>query len=418
MRKRIAELRELLLDTRPPRLVMLGRRGAGKSALINAIFGQKVAEVGHVDIGTAEPRWFLYEGELGSVEVLDTRGFQEARRPGEDGPARDIVDSIVHACAQRAADAVLFLVKAKEVRAALEADVELLDEICTGLDAGHGSKVPVIGVVTQCDELEPKYVRLHLPEAEDPAELREKEAHVRQAEDILRWRLQEHDRLREQLVTVIGVCAYMSWRADGSHRHDERWRIQELVRLLFSELPNEARLEFARLSRVKSVQKELGHKLTLSVASLCAGIAATPIPVADIIPLTGLQVMLVIGIGYVAGRTLTVKSAAEVLTALGVNVGAALALREAARALIKFVFPGGGSPISAGVAFAGTAGIGKAAVAYFIEGASAEEARRVYQSSRDEGLRRAPRTSSTFPSGSPSKAIPKETHAKNDRPSP
>jgi uncharacterized protein (DUF697 family) len=166
------------------------------------------------------------------------------------------------------------------------------------------------------------------------------------------------------------------------------------------------------------VQKELGHKLTLSVASLCAGIAATPIPVADIIPLTSLQVMLVIGIGYVAGRTLTVKSAAEVLTALGVNVGAALALREAARALIKFVFPGGGSPISAGVAFAGTAGIGKAAVAYFIEGASAEEARRVYQSSRDEGLRRAPRTSSTFPSGSPSKAIPKETHAKNDRPSP
>jgi uncharacterized protein len=81
-----------------------------------------------------------------------------------------------------------------------------------------------------------------------------------------------------------------------------------------------------------------------------------------------------------------------VLTALGVNVGAALALREAARALIKFVFPGGGSPISASIAFAGTAGIGKAAVAYFIEGASAEEARRVYERSRDEGLRDAPQT--------------------------
>jgi uncharacterized protein len=392
MRKRIAELRELLLDTRPPRLVLLGRRGAGKSALINAIFGQKVAEVGHVDIGTPEPRWFLYEGELGTIEVLDTRGFQEAQKPRDDGPARSIVDSVVHACAHRAADAVLFLVKAKEVRAALDADVNLLDEICAKLYARHGSKVPVIGAVTQCDELEPKYVRLHLPDAEDPAELREKEAHVRQAEDILRWQLQEHDRLREQLVTVLRVCAYMSWRADGSHRHDERWRIQELVRLLFSELPNEARMEFARLSRVKSIQKELGHKLTMSVASLCAGIAATPIPIADIIPLTSLQVMLVIGIGYVAGRTLTLKSAAEVLTALGVNVGAALALREAARALIKFVFPGGGSPISASIAFAGTAGIGKAAVAYFIEGASAEEARRVYERSRDEGLRDAPQT--------------------------
>ena len=104
---------------------------------------------------------------------------------------------------------------------------------------------------------------------------------------------------------------------------------------------------------------------------------------ADIAPITGLQVMLVMGIGYIAGRTLTMKSAAEMLTALGVNVGAAFALREAARALIKFVFPGAGNVVSASVAFAGTVGIGRAAVAYFIEGASAAEARRLFRIGRD-----------------------------------
>jgi uncharacterized protein len=86
------------------------------------------------------------------------------------------------------------------------------------------------------------------------------------------------------------------------------------------------------------------------------------------------------------------KSAAEMLAALGVNVGAAFALREAARALIKFVFPGGGNVISATVAFAGTVGIGRAAVAYFIEGASAEEARRLYKIGRATGEKGSPET--------------------------
>jgi uncharacterized protein len=392
LRQRLAELRQLLFETRSPRFVLLGRRGAGKSSLINAIFGQKVADIGHVDIGTRKPRWFPYQGELGAIEILDTCGFQEAGPPHDGHPAVTVVDSIVHACDLRPADAILFLAKAKEVRAAIDADVYLLDDICAKLHARHGYRMPVIGIVTQCDELEPKNVRLQLPAAEDSSELQEKEERVREAEGILRAKLQEHARLREQLVTVIGLSAYMSWRADGSCRTDERWRIQELMRLLFSELPNEARVEFARISRVKSIQNDIGHKLTMTVATICSGIAAVPIPVADIAPITSLQVMLVMGIGYIAGRTLTMKSAAEMLAALGVNVGAAFALREAARALIKFVFPGGGNVISATVAFAGTVGIGRAAVAYFIEGASAEEARRLYKIGRATGEKGSPET--------------------------
>ena len=382
LRARIAELRQLLLETRSPRLVLLGRRGAGKSSLINAIFGQKVADVGHVDVGTLKPRWFPYQGELGAIEVLDTRGFQDAGMLHNGDAAASIVDSVVHACDLCPPDAVLFLAKAKEVRAALDADLRLLDDICANLHARHGYRLPVIGIVTQCDELEPKNVRLHLPDDEDVRDLEEKGERVREAEGILRAKLQERDRLRAQLVTVIGLSAYMSWRADGSCRIDERWRIPELMRLLFSELPNEARVEFARISRVKSIQKDIGQKLTVSVAAVCSGIAAAPIPVADIAPITSLQVVLITGIGYIAGRALTVRHAAEMLAALGVNVGAAFALREAARALIKFVFPGGGNVVSATIAFAGTVGIGRAAVAYFIEGASAAEARRAYEIGR------------------------------------
>ena len=105
------------------------------------------------------------------------------------------------------------------------------------------------------------------------------ENRIPDAEEILRARLQEHDRLRAQLVTAIGLSAYMSWRADGSCRTDERWRIPELMRLLFSELPNEARVEFARISQVKSIQKDIGQKLTMTVAAVCSGmLAARSIP--------------------------------------------------------------------------------------------------------------------------------------------
>jgi len=382
LKHRLAELRQLLFETRAPRFVLVGRRGAGKSSLINAIFGQHVADLGHVDVGTLKPQWFPYHSALGAIEVLDTRGFQEAERPdGGESPAA-IIDSIVHACELRPADAVLFLAKAKEVRSAIDTDVDLLEDICTALYTRQGYPVPVIGIVNQCDELEPKNVRLHLPSAEDAADLAEKAGRVREAEDILRAKLREHDRLQAQLVTVMGLSAYMSWRVDGSCRTDERWRIGELMQLLFGELPNEARVEFARISRVQSIQREIAHKLTMTVAAVCSGIAATPIPVADIAPITSLQVMLVMGIGYIAGRTLTMKSAAEMLTALGANVGAAFALREAARALIKFVFPGGGNVISATVAFAGTVGIGRAAVAYFIDGAPVDEVRRLYRLGR------------------------------------
>jgi uncharacterized protein (DUF697 family)/GTPase Era involved in 16S rRNA processing len=389
LKDRLAELRQLLFETRAPRFVLVGRRGAGKSSLINALFGQHVADLGHVDVGTRKPRWFPYQSAMGAIEVLDTRGFQESGPSAEGSPPEAVVDSIVHACDLRPADAVLFLTKAKEVRAAVDVDVALLGDICTALHTRHGYHPPVIGIVTQCDELEPKNVRLHLPALEEASDLLEKEERVREAERILRAKLEEQARLRSQLVTVMGISAYMSWRADGSCRIDERWRVPELMRLLCSELPNEAQVEFARISRVQSIQKDIGHKLTMTVAAVCSGIAAVPIPLADIAPITSLQVMLVMGIGYISGRTLTMRSAAEMLAALGVNIGAAFALREAARALIKFVFPGGGNVISATVAFAGTVGIGKAAVAYFVDGVSAAEARQLYEDGREAGAQEA-----------------------------
>src|SRR5436305_12354472 len=74
-------LKELLMDARPPKLMILGRRGAGKSSLVNAIFGERVAAVGSVLSETGRPTWYPHRGPRGAMKILDTRGLGHRRRP-------------------------------------------------------------------------------------------------------------------------------------------------------------------------------------------------------------------------------------------------------------------------------------------------------------------------------------------------
>ncbi|HYO54312.1 GTPase family protein [Archangium sp.] len=378
IRQKLTRLRALLLEQRSPNLVLVGRRGAGKSSLINAFFGARVAEVGHVKAQTGSGRWFDVQGELGTLSILDTRGIQEGSRPEEADEAETPLDSILAEVRRKAPDALLFLIKATEVDSAIDADLDVLARIVSAVDQAHGLRPPLIGVATHCDLLEPKRTDLHLPEAQDPTELQEKLRHVEAVERQLREKLRSREELRGGLVTVMGVSTYLSWRPDGTIRSDERWRLSELAQVLFRELPEQGRLVLARVTRVRALQEELATTLTHTMASLCMGVAVVPIPIADIIPITSAQLGLVAGIGWISGRQLDLKASGEFLTALGVNVGAAFALREAARGLIKFVFPGAGNVVSGAVAFAGTLAIGTAARAYFLRGVSAEEAHRLY----------------------------------------
>src|ERR1700733_6016363 len=81
LREKMADLRRLLVEQRAPRVALVGRRGSGKSSLVNALFGRKVAELGHEKAQTGAGVWWQYGNELGTLEVLDTRGLQEGSRP-------------------------------------------------------------------------------------------------------------------------------------------------------------------------------------------------------------------------------------------------------------------------------------------------------------------------------------------------
>jgi uncharacterized protein (DUF697 family) len=185
------------------------------------------------------------------------------------------------------------------------------------------------------------------------------------------------------LARVIPVSAYAEYAEGGGERtYDNFWNVDTLVDYLVDGLPQSAQLQLARISRRRAVQEKLARRLIGAGATISAGIAAAPIPVADILPITGLQIGLISAIAYVSGRELSRGTAREFLMALGANVGAAFVFREAARALAKVVFPGAGNAVSGGVAFAGTWSIGEAAIAYFIQGRSIGEAKRLLRRRR------------------------------------
>ena len=365
-------LKELLMDARPPKLMILGRRGAGKSSLINAIFGEPMAAVGSVLSETGRPTWYSYSGPRGDMKILDTRGLGDRTRP-EAANFQDALDEIRSGLVDEWPDAILFLCKAKDVDSHIAQDVANIEAVRAFIAEKHRYEAPVVAVVTQVDELDPKRVE---PPYENETKRRNIETAVRAIQEALAER-------GIALARVIPVSTYAEY--DGDQRvYDNYWNIEELVDYLVEVLPRSAQVQMARLAQLRVVQQKLARKMTAAASAVAGAIAAAPIPLADILPITALQIGLISGIAYVSGREMSKKASWEFLVALGANVGVAFALREGARALAKVVFPGGGSAISAGVAFAGTWGLGEAAIAYFIEKRPIEEARERFKRKKKE----------------------------------
>jgi uncharacterized protein (DUF697 family)/GTP-binding protein EngB required for normal cell division len=382
LKAKLSLLRTTILEQRPPAFALVGRRGSGKSSLINALASAKLAELGHVRAQTGRGRWIDHQTARGALSILDTRGVQEGSSPAEGDTSEDAIASILVALETKPPDIVVFLVKATEVDSAIDADLDALERVYAAVERKHHLRPPLVLLATHCDLLEPKATRLHREHEESRSEVDEKLSRVAEVEHILSEKVRGRGRLAPHLVWTRGVSTYLSFRDDGTIRGDERWRIEELIETLFRHLPDAGRGMFVRVARLRAAQESLASDLTNATAALCAGIAAIPIPIADVIPITTLQLTLVTAIAWLSGRDLDRRAASEFIGALGVNVGAAFAFREGARALVKFVFPGAGSMVSGAVAFAGTMAIGTAARHVFLRDGAMADAKRVYDEAR------------------------------------
>ena len=362
----VTPVKDLFLLQRPPRVVLVGDASVGGAGLFNAIFGAPVAPfepaAGSRDHALAG--WqSLAHGGRGVIQLLD------ARAPGvspDQGRA---------ALAALAPDLFLFVrdaaagaggnpADAAAADAGLAEQLATLEDLLAYSDARHGeahrpSVLPLL--VAEAEDGGPTDAALETPRAQLAATLG--------ARPKLAGRV---------VLPVRAIATFMRFRLDGSFdpESDRRRHVHGLVDALTAELPDEAKLEMARLSGAKEAQRRIAETLVKSITAASGALGLQPIPLADLPFLLAFQTMLVSGVIYISGRPLDARLATKFLTAMGANVGLGLVLREGTRAVAKFV-PGWGNVVSGGVAAAGTYAIGRAAVAFFIEGVSIHDAERL-----------------------------------------
>lgn len=138
-----------------------------------------------------------------------------------------------------------------------------------------------------------------------------------------------------------------------------------LYRRIIDEAPDEVSVALARMTNDPTSKRGLADDLVRVGSSIAAAVATIPIPVADVVPITTVQMTMISGIAYVSGRTVDARNLAEFLATMGLNVGAGLAMRSLARALVKLI-PVAGPVVSAAVAAGATRTLGRAAVRHYI----------------------------------------------------
>ena len=368
IQEKLNSLRSAMLGLRAPRIMVIGRSRAGKSSLINAICGLKVAEMNDTEPENGKAEWKDYHHDgLDLLHILDTRGFQEAKAPRQADSAKNPFDSIMQAVNKECPDVVLFICKATEVHVGSPEDIDICISILTKIDEKYRRKLPVIGVLTKCDELAPP--RVYLP-TEDERKNRNIQAQVQSFQDYLK----EREKLRSHIKKVVPTVAYAEYQNGRNGLilpdKDDRWNITELVETMIMYTPKETRGSLARMAHLAEFQLTVGHTIVAACSGLSGVVSANPIPGAAIPAVVAIQTFMVMYIGWLSGREFSEQTVKDFVVTGGVAAGANAGMVGIADIALKFI-PGFGSVLSAGASTIATKGLGDAAILHFLNNGKA-----------------------------------------------
>ena len=298
----LTPLKELFLQQRPPRFVLTGSNQLPVQEVVTALFAW-LSPAESRDMLMELFRWQPIElGGHGTIALLDARGADARTIP-------DIREELL----RQPADVFLHLADDSGLARVPSRDVENLAAFIASNSAAR-TEAKVIGIVIHDKAHAARVVQNgenHPPTQVNPR-------------SKLQSALQEKLEVRKHLLQIFEL----SLLPGGAIGDEAKADTHRFMSLLAREVPNEARIEMARIAGDREAQIEIAQMLVKSTTAICAAIGAQPIPLADLPILTALQLAMVSGIMYISGREKSLRAATEFVGALGVNVGAGMLLRE------------------------------------------------------------------------------------------
>ena len=381
---------------RPPRIFLIGRTGVGKSSLINALCGAYVAPVSDTRSCTETAQTYqCKDGERTLMEILDTRGIAESDNLNAEISAEDM---LINQVKEFSPDVAIFMLNCTH-RDDVDSDVNFLKKLSESYAQAYNMRLPIVAVVNKCDEMAPS--RLKNPNEYTESKTKKIAEQVQHYKEII----VKNNLKIDDIIAVSSVIDWMT--ADGTEidadsieslpisdienlqiAFDGRYHIEELLNILEKAILDfSARMGLRMALKLQEVVRRIANQLNKSFSAMSATVALSPIPISDIYILLLLQGILVCLIASLSGRDISLDTAKEFVLSMGGIAGAGYGFRllaQQASKILNVFWAGSGSAVSASIAALGTSAIGKAAIAYYIDDKTIEEAKSTFEASRKE----------------------------------
>lgn len=381
---------------RPPRIFLIGRTGVGKSSLINALCGAYVAPVSDTRSCTETAQTYqCKDGERTLMEILDTRGIAESDNLNAEISAEDM---LINQVKEFSPDVAIFMLNCTH-RDDVDSDVNFLKKLSESYAQAYNMRLPIVAVVNKCDEMAPS--RLKNPNEYTESKTKKIAEQVQHYKEII-------VKNNLKIDDIIAVSSLIDWMtADGTEidadsieslpvsdienlqiAFDGRYHIEEVFNILEKAILDfSARMGLRMALKLQEVVRRIANQLNKSFSAMSATVALSPIPISDIYILLLLQGILVCLIASLSGRDISLDTAKEFVLSMGGIAGAGYGFRllaQQASKILNVFWAGSGSAVSASIAALGTSAIGKAAIAYYIDDKTIEEAKSTFEASRKE----------------------------------
>lgn len=381
---------------RPPRIFLIGRTGVGKSSLINALCSAYVAPVSDTRSCTETAQTYqCKDGERTLMEILDTRGIAESDNLNAEISAEDM---LINQVKEFSPDVAIFMLNCTH-RDDVDSDVNFLKKLSESYAQAYNMRLPIVAVVNKCDEMAPS--RLKNPNEYTESKTKKIAEQVQHYKEII-------VKNNLKIDGIIAVSSLIDWMtADGTEidadsieslpvsdienlqiAFDGRYHIEELFNILEKAILDfSARMGLRMALKLQEVVRRIANQLNKSFSAMSATVALSPIPISDIYILLLLQGILVCLIASLSGRDISLDTAKEFVLSMGGIAGAGYGFRllaQQASKILNVFWAGSGSAVSASIAALGTSAIGKAAIAYYIDDKTIEEAKSTFEASRKE----------------------------------